>query len=91
MAYRTNLGPLPTEYPGPRTTVDRLVGILERRVAGGLNQEQQETILADIAKYLHPGAMKNPVALKMQDNGYEAMVRLAASLGATLKWKIRFY
>ncbi|WP_029816349.1 hsp70 family protein, partial [Vibrio parahaemolyticus] len=31
-----------------------------RRIAGGLSQEQQETILADIAKYLHPGAMKNP-------------------------------
>lgn len=52
-----------------------------RRVAGGLNQEQQESILADIAKYLHPGAMKNPKTAKdAQDNGYEAMVRLAASL-----------
>jgi len=52
-----------------------------RRVAGGLNQDQQETILADIAKYLHPGAMKNPKSAKdAQDNGYEAMVRLAASL-----------
>ncbi|EOD4737474.1 Hsp70 family protein [Vibrio vulnificus] len=52
-----------------------------RRIAGGLNQEQQETLLADIAKYLHPGAMKNPQAAKAaQDMGYEAMVRLAASL-----------
>ncbi|GMM87350.1 Hsp70 family protein [Vibrio fortis] len=52
-----------------------------RRVAGGLNQEQQETILADIAKYLHPGAMKNPKSAKdAQDHGYESMVRLAASL-----------
>ncbi|MDN3698279.1 Hsp70 family protein [Vibrio cortegadensis] len=52
-----------------------------RRIAGGLNQEQQETILADIAKYLHPGAMKNPASAKVaQDKGYEAMVRLAASL-----------
>lgn len=52
-----------------------------RRVSGGLNQEQQETILADIAKYLHPGAMKNPQSAKTaHEMGYEAMVRLAASL-----------
>lgn len=52
-----------------------------RRVAGGLNQEQQEAILADIAKYLHPGASRNPKSAKeAQDKGYEAMVRLAASL-----------
>ncbi|ELA8360824.1 TPA: hsp70 family protein [Vibrio alginolyticus] len=52
-----------------------------RRIAGGLSQEQQETILADIAKYLHPGAMKNPQSAKAaQDIGYESMVRLSASL-----------
>ncbi len=52
-----------------------------RRIAGGLNQEQQETLLADIAKYLHPGAARNPKSQKeAQDKGYEAMVRLAASL-----------
>ena len=52
-----------------------------RRIAGGLNQEQQETILADIAKHLHPGAMKNPQSAKAaQEMGYESMVRLAASL-----------
>ncbi|MEH0696519.1 Hsp70 family protein [Vibrio owensii] len=52
-----------------------------RRIAGGLIQEQQETILADIAKYLHPGAMKNPQSAKAaQDMGYESMVRLSASL-----------
>ena len=52
-----------------------------RRIAGGLNQEQQETILADIAKYLHPSAAKNPQTVKAaQEMGYEAMVRLAASL-----------
>ncbi|TMX72553.1 Hsp70 family protein [Vibrio rotiferianus] len=52
-----------------------------RRIAGGLSQEQQEAILADIAKYLHPGAMKNPQSAKAaQDMGYESMVRLAASL-----------
>ncbi len=52
-----------------------------RRIAGGLNQEQQETLLSDIAKYLHPGAARNPKSQKeAQDKGYEAMVRLAASL-----------
>ena len=52
-----------------------------RRIAGGLNQEQQETILTDIAKYLHPGAMKNPQSAKTaQEMGYESMVRLSASL-----------
>ncbi|QLK46865.1 molecular chaperone DnaK [Vibrio owensii] len=52
-----------------------------RRIAGGLSQEQQETILADIAKHLHPGAMKNPQSAKAaQDMGYESMVRLSASL-----------
>jgi len=52
-----------------------------RRIAGGLSQEQQETLLADIAKHLHPGAMKNPKSAKeAQDRGYEAMVRLSASL-----------
>ncbi|EJE4695531.1 hsp70 family protein [Vibrio parahaemolyticus] len=52
-----------------------------RRIAGGLSQEQQETILADIAKYLHPGAMKNPQSAKVaQEMGYESMVRLSASL-----------
>ncbi|MFH4591791.1 Hsp70 family protein [Vibrio alginolyticus] len=52
-----------------------------RRIAGGLSQEQQETILGDIAKYLHPGAMKNPQSAKAaQDMGYESMVRLSASL-----------
>ncbi|TOH84783.1 molecular chaperone DnaK [Vibrio parahaemolyticus] len=52
-----------------------------RRIAGGLSQEQQETILADIAKYLHPGAMKNLQSAKAaQEMGYESMVRLSASL-----------
>ncbi|CAM3951901.1 Hsp70 family protein [Vibrio neonatus] len=55
--------------------------IFWRRVSGGLNQEQQETILADIAKYLHPGALKNPQSAKLaHEQGYEAMVRLSASL-----------
>jgi hypothetical protein len=52
-----------------------------RRIAGGLSQEQQETILADIAKYLHPGSLRNAkIAKEAQEKSYEAMVRLAASL-----------
>ncbi len=55
--------------------------IFWRRVAGGLSQEQQETILADLAKYLHPGSLRNPkVAKEAQEMSYEAMVRLSASL-----------
>ncbi|MCE0492474.1 Hsp70 family protein [Vibrio salinus] len=52
-----------------------------RRVCGGLSQEQQETILADIAKYLHPGSTKNgKLSDEAKTRGYESMVRLAASL-----------
>lgn len=52
-----------------------------RRISGGLTTEQQESILADIAKYLHPGAMRQKSSAKdANDHGYEAMVRLAASL-----------
>lgn len=54
---------------------------LWRRVSGGLDQEQQEAILADIAPYLHPGAVNNSTgSQKAHQRGYEAMVRLAASL-----------
>ncbi|OCH12295.1 Hsp70 family protein [Aliivibrio sp. 1S128] len=52
-----------------------------RRISGGLNQEQQETILGDIAKYLHPGSLRNPKTLEDATNkSYEAMVRLSAAL-----------
>lgn len=52
-----------------------------RRVSGGLDQEQQEQILAAIAKYLHPGAHRGNKANKeAHENGYDAMVRLSASL-----------
>ncbi|MDV7103769.1 Hsp70 family protein [Vibrio sp. TH_r3] len=52
-----------------------------RRIAGGLNKQQQETIATDIVKYLHPGSLRNPkVAKEAQEKSYEAMVRLAASL-----------
>lgn len=52
-----------------------------RRVSGGLDQEQQEQLLAAIAKYLHPGAHRNNKAdSDALLNGYDAMVRLSASL-----------
>ncbi|UGA57564.1 Hsp70 family protein [Vibrio sp. VB16] len=52
-----------------------------RRVSGGLSADQQETIATDIVKYLHPGSLRNPkVAKEAQEKGYEAMVRLGASL-----------
>jgi molecular chaperone DnaK (HSP70) len=52
-----------------------------RRVSGGLDQEQQEQLLAAIAKYLHPGAHRGNKANKeAHEMGYDAMVRLSASL-----------
>lgn len=53
---------------------------LWRRAAGGLDRQAQETLLDDIAFYLQPpsrGARKPPGPKKQ---GYEDMVRLAASL-----------
>jgi molecular chaperone DnaK (HSP70) len=52
-----------------------------RRIAGGLDAEQQTAILDDIAWYLHPPTprpRKRPKGPKKQ--GYDDMVRLAASL-----------
>lgn len=47
--------------------------IFWRRISGGLTQEQQEEILTDIAKYLHPGMLKNPKSAETaHQNGYEA-------------------
>ncbi|WP_330959459.1 Hsp70 family protein [Photobacterium sp. 53610] len=55
--------------------------IFWRRVAGGLNQHQQESIYKDIAKYINPSATRQPKLNKeIQERGYEQMVRLAASL-----------
>lgn len=54
---------------------------LWRRVAGGLNQQQQETILTDLAKYLHPASSRNPKLVKeSEEKNYEGMVKLSASL-----------
>jgi len=52
-----------------------------RRVSGGLNQEQQEIVLSDIAKYLHPGSSKSDkLSEETKIKGYESMVKLSASL-----------
>ncbi len=52
-----------------------------RRIAGGLSQQQQETLLTQIAPFLHPGAVNSKQAKeKAHQHGYEAMVKLAASL-----------
>lgn len=67
------------QFPSHQTWSDWW--IFWRRIAGGLNQEQQETILADIAKYLHPGAHRGKgTGKEASEHGYEAMVRLSASL-----------
>lgn len=67
------------QFPSSQTWSDWW--IFWRRIAGGLNQEQQETILADIAKYLHPSAHRAKGGSKeVSEQGYEAMVRLSASL-----------
>ncbi|MBM7035886.1 hsp70 family protein [Vibrio ulleungensis] len=54
---------------------------LWRRVAGGLNQEQQEQLLTQLAPFLHPGAVSSKQGReRAHQHGYESMVRLAASL-----------
>ncbi|MDO6708399.1 Hsp70 family protein [Photobacterium sp. 1_MG-2023] len=55
--------------------------IFWRRIAGGLNQTQQELIYKEIAKYINPSAARHPkLSKEMQEKGYEQMVRLLASL-----------
>ncbi|MCG7498780.1 hsp70 family protein [Vibrio sp. Of7-15] len=52
-----------------------------RRISGGLDQDRQEAILTDLAKYLHPSALRNNKILQeSQERNYDGMVRLAASL-----------
>jgi molecular chaperone DnaK (HSP70) len=54
---------------------------LWRRVAGGLIQEHQETLLTQLAPFLHPGAVSSKQGReRAHQQGYESMVRLAASL-----------
>ncbi len=52
-----------------------------RRIAGGLNQAQQEALLTQVVSYIHPGAFRSKQDKeKAHQHGYEAMVKLAASL-----------
>ncbi len=54
---------------------------LWRRVAGGLNVDQQEKIFADIAKFLNPAAARQPgVAKQIKIRGYDDMVRVVGVL-----------
>ena len=63
-----------------------------RRIAGGLNQEQQLKLYSDIAKYIDPAsARQGKTAAIGQKRGYDEMVRLVACLEhlpATEKAKI---
>ncbi len=52
-----------------------------RRIAGGLNQQQQETIYKDLRKYIEPQALRNrKLQSELKYKSYEDMVRLVASL-----------
>lgn len=54
---------------------------LWRRIAGGLSVNAQETIFADISKYIDPTAARQPgVAKQIKIRSYDDMVRLAAVL-----------
>jgi len=54
---------------------------LWRRVAGGLDCEAQETIFADIGRFINPtSARQKKIAAQLKKQGYEEMVRLAAVL-----------
>ncbi|NBV76268.1 MAG: molecular chaperone DnaK, partial [Methylococcaceae bacterium] len=54
---------------------------LWRRVAGGLDADAQQRILADIAKYIEPAAARQAGVVKqLQTRSYEDIVRLAAVL-----------
>ena len=54
---------------------------LWRRIAGGLTVFAQEQIFADIAKFINPGAARQPGVVKqIKNRGYDEMVRLAAVL-----------
>jgi hypothetical protein len=54
---------------------------LWRRIAGGLSQQAQEIIFADITKYIDPAAARQPGVLKqLKLRSYDDIVRLAAVL-----------
>lgn len=52
-----------------------------RRVAGGMNQTQQQQLFKDVARYINPvTARSGKTATELKYKAYEEMVRLAASL-----------
>lgn len=52
-----------------------------RRVAGGLNREQQQTLFTAIADYLDPGNSRNSkIQTQLKLKSYEDIVRLAGAL-----------
>ena len=54
---------------------------LWRRIAGGLNDQAQQQIFDDIAKYINPSAARQPgIAKQIKSRGYDDMVRLVAVL-----------
>ncbi len=54
---------------------------LWRRIAGGLSQQAQESIFADITKYIDPAAARQPgVEKQLKTRSYDDIVRLAAVL-----------
>lgn len=54
---------------------------LWRRIAGGLSEQAQETIFADITKYIDPAAARQAGVLKqLKIRSYDDIVRLAAVL-----------
>jgi molecular chaperone DnaK (HSP70) len=54
---------------------------LWRRIAGGLSQQAQESIFADITKYIDPAAARQPgVEKQLKIRSYDDIVRLAAVL-----------
>jgi hypothetical protein len=54
---------------------------LWRRIAGGLNDQAQQQIFDDIAKYINPSAARQPgIAKQIKSRGYDDMVRLIAVL-----------
>ncbi len=54
---------------------------LWRRIAGGLSEQAQEMIFADITKYIDPTAARQPGVLKqLKIRSYDDIVRLAAVL-----------
>ncbi|MCG6938870.1 MAG: molecular chaperone DnaK, partial [Gammaproteobacteria bacterium] len=51
-----------------------------RRVAGGLDQEQQQTVFNDIARYINPATARRLKSTADKSKSYEDMVRLVATL-----------